>query len=96
MSKTKQKATKRERILPRDLKPGTAERELFFFIKNYLKKSYFKTTKLGNYFSNNEKIPHELKFNVVVDEYKCFKVMDTQYIGFTFRRLIERPKEYLR
>ena len=60
---------------------------------------YFKViisnTKLGNYFSNKEQTPHELKSKVVY-EYKFSKNESIQYIGFTFRLVIERVKEHLR
>ena len=63
------------------------EKLLNSYIENF--KVIFITLKIrGNYFSNKDKTPDELKSNVVY-EYKCSKDMGIQYIGFTSRRLIE-------
>ena len=58
-------------------------------------KFFFTTSKVGNYFSNKNKTPHELKSNVVND-YKCSKDKSIKCIEYTSRPQIERVKEYLK
>ena len=63
-------------------------------LNNYIEdfKEIFTTTKVSNYFSNKDKIPHELKSNVVY-EYKYFYDKSIQYFGFNSRPFVERVKE---
>ena len=73
------------------------KKKLEKLLNNYIEdfKVIFTTSKVGNYFSNQDKTSHELKSNVVY-EYKCYKNKSIQYIGFTSRPLIEIVKEYLK
>ena len=69
------------------------EKLLNSYIEDF--KVVFTTSKIGNYFSNKDKTPHELKSNVVY-EYKCSTDESIQCIGFTSKPLIERVKEHLK
>ena len=58
-------------------------------LNNYIEdfKAIFTTSKVGNYFSNKYKTPHEQKSNVIY-EYKCSYEKSIKCIGFTSRPLV--------